>query len=109
MPDIGFPNEPSRAGFTPDELNGYADSMIVAHPSISADGTELYFVSNISGGIGGLDIWKITRSSSTSDDWGEPVNLGGEVNSAGNEMFPYIHPDGTLYFSSDGHPGMGGL
>ncbi|HOY72371.1 MAG TPA: OmpA family protein [Tenuifilaceae bacterium] len=94
---------------TPDELKLAADSMIVAHPSISADGTELYFVSNISGGIGGLDIWKITRSSSTSDDWGEPVNLGGEVNSAGNEMFPYIHPDGTLYFSSDGHPGMGGL
>ncbi|KAB2867549.1 MAG: OmpA family protein, partial [Bacteroidales bacterium] len=82
--------------------------MIVAHPAISADGTTLYFASNIAGGFGGLDIWKVTRASS-ADEWGEAINLGGEINTAGNEMFPYMHSDGVLYFSSDGHPGMGGL
>ncbi|HDP74709.1 MAG TPA: hypothetical protein ENN49_02345 [Bacteroidales bacterium] len=93
---------------TPKELKLAADSMIVAHPAISADGTELYFVSNIPGGYGGLDIWKITREAG-SDEWSAPINLGPQINTPGNEMFPYIHPDGTLYFSSDGHPGMGGL
>ncbi|BDX36996.1 cell envelope biogenesis protein OmpA [Tenuifilaceae bacterium CYCD] len=93
---------------TPDEIKISSDSMIVAHPAISNDGTTLYFTSNIPGGFGGLDIWKVTRNSS-ADEWGEPINLGGEINTAGNEMFPYIHSDGTLYFSSDGHPGMGGL
>lgn len=93
---------------TPDEIKIASDSMIVAHPAISADGTTLYFASNIPGGFGGLDIWKVTRASA-GDEWGEPINLGGEINSPGNEMFPYVHADGTLYFSSDGHPGMGGL
>jgi len=85
-----------------------ADSMIVAHPALSKDGLTLYFVSNIPGGFGGTDIWKVTRSS-VGDNWGEPLNIGGDINTPGTEMFPYIHPDGTLYFSSDGHPGMGGL
>lgn len=93
---------------TPDEIKVASDSMIVAHPAISVDGNTLYFSSNIAGGFGGLDIWKVTRASN-SEEWGEPINVGGEVNTAGNEMFPYVHPDGTLYFSSDGHPGMGGL
>lgn len=93
---------------TPKELELAADSMIVAHPSISADGTELYFVSNLPGGNGGLDIWKITREQG-SEEWSAPINMGPQVNTPGNEMFPYIHPDGTIYFSSDGHPGMGGL
>ncbi|MCB8964745.1 MAG: OmpA family protein [Bacteroidales bacterium] len=93
---------------TPDEIKISSDSMIVAHPAISNDETVLYFTSNIPGGFGGLDIWKVTRSSS-GDDWGEPINLGNEINTAGNESFPYIHSDGVLYFSSDGHPGMGGL
>ncbi len=92
----------------PEPLKVAADSMIVAHPSISADGLTLYFASNIAGGFGGIDIWKITRTS-VSDNWGEPINLGGDINTSGNEMFPYIHPDGTLYFSSDGQPGIGGL
>lgn len=85
-----------------------ADSMVAAHPAISADELTLYFVSNMPGGFGGNDIWKVTRTSS-SDNWGDPVNLGPQINTRGNEMFPYVHPDGTLYFSSDGHPGMGGL
>lgn len=85
-----------------------ADSMIVAHPAISKDGLTLYFSSDLPGGFGGLDIWKVTRAAE-GDSWGEPVNLGGAINTAGNEVFPYAHPDGTLYFSSNGLPGMGGL
>jgi peptidoglycan-associated lipoprotein len=93
---------------TPEPIPIAADSLVVAHPAISHDNLTLYFVSNMPGGMGGNDIWKVTRTSAT-DSWGEPVNLGNEINTVGNEMFPYVHPDGTLYFSSDGHPGMGGL
>ncbi len=84
-----------------------ADSVVVTHPSLSADGRTLYFASNLSGGIGGLDIWKVTRDSDKGE-WGKPQNLGAEINTIGNEAFPYIHPDGTLYFASNGRPGMGG-
>jgi len=84
------------------------DSVVVAHPSISNDGLTLYFVSGMPGGFGQTDIWKVTRNSPT-DTWGEPINLGASINSTGREMFPFVHPDGTLYFSSDSRPGMGGL
>lgn len=93
---------------TPEPLPIAPDSMVVAHPSISHDDLTLYFVSDISGGQGGTDIWRVTRTS-PSDSWGEPVNLGTDINTKGREMFPFIHPDGTLYFSSDSHIGMGGL
>lgn len=83
------------------------DSMVVAHPTITDDGSTLYFVSNIDGGYGGMDIWKVNRKG--EQGWSAPVNLGSKVNTPGNEMFPFIHPDGTLYFSSDYHLGMGGL
>lgn len=92
----------------PESLPIAGDSMIVAHPSISEDGLTLYFVSNIPGGFGGNDIWKVTRTG-TSDSWGEPINLGSDINTPLDEVFPYIHSDGTLYFSSNGHLGMGGL
>lgn len=82
------------------------DSLVAAHPTISSDGNTLYFVSNKAGGIGGKDIWKVEGGSG---NWGEPKNLGDNINTPGNELFPYIHPDGTLYFSSDAHKGMGGL
>jgi outer membrane protein OmpA-like peptidoglycan-associated protein/tetratricopeptide (TPR) repeat protein len=78
-----------------------------SQPSISADGKELYFVSNRSGGIGGSDLYKSVLLEDGS--WSKPINLGEPLNTSGNEMAPYIHPDGkTLYFSSDGHPGLGG-
>ena len=93
---------------TPEPIKVTADSMIVAHPSLSSDGLTLYFASNIPNGFGGIDIWKVTRTTET-DNWGEPINLGGDINTAGNDMFPFIHTDGTLYFSSDGQPGIGGL
>ncbi|MDB5123137.1 MAG: oprF 5 [Mucilaginibacter sp.] len=77
-----------------------------SQPSISADGRTLYFVSNRKGGYGGYDIW---RSTITSNGWGEPENLGPNINTSYDEQSPFIHPDdSTLYFSSNGWPGMGG-
>jgi len=77
-----------------------------AQPSISADGKTLFFVSNRKGGYGGYDIWKSTL---TDKGWGEPENLGPNINTTFNEQSPFIHPDdSTLYFSSDGWPGLGG-
>ena len=90
----------------PEPLTLTADSLVAAHPAITDDGSTLYFVSNRPGGYGKLDIWKVNRKG---DSWSSPVNLGDQVNTPGNEMFPFIHPDGTLYFSSDYHLGMGGL
>jgi len=76
-------------------------------PSISADGRTLFFSSSRPGGFGGKDIW-LTRLNE-NNKWTEPVNLGSEINTAGNEMSPFIHFDGkTLYFASDGLVGMGG-
>ena len=84
------------------------DTVVVAHPAIAPDDLTLYFVSDMPGGQGGKDIWKVTRSSE-SDNWGSPINLGPTINTPGDEMFPYVHPDGKLYFSSNGHIGLGGL
>ena len=84
------------------------DTVVVAHPAIAPDDLTLYFVSDMPGGQGGKDIWKVTRLSST-DNWGRPENLGSAINTSADEMFPYVHPDGTLYFSSNGHIGLGGL
>lgn len=76
------------------------------HPSVSKDGQYLYFASNMPGGKGGTDIWVSKREG---DTWGAPQNLGEPVNTAGDETFPYISPENILYFSSNGHPGFGGL
>ncbi|MDR3093563.1 MAG: OmpA family protein [Bacteroidales bacterium] len=84
------------------------DSVVIAHPAISPDDLTLFFVSDMPGGQGGKDIWKVTRKSA-GDDWSMPKNLGPEINTQGDEMFPYMHSDGTFYFSSNGHIGMGGL
>jgi peptidoglycan-associated lipoprotein len=84
------------------------DTTIATHPSLSADGKTLYFAANLKGGSGGIDIWKITRDGDEGE-WSKPQNLGAEINTSGNEVFPYIHADGTLYFSSSNRIGMGGL
>lgn len=84
------------------------DSISTAHPAISPDGSTLYFVSDMPGGLGENDIWKVTREGS-SGAWGEPVNMGEEINTPGNELYPFVHSDGTLYFSSDSRIGLGGL
>lgn len=77
-----------------------------AHPAVSPDGQWLYFVSDMPGGKGGLDIWRVRITSAV---YGGVENLGEPINTPGNEMFPTFRPNGDLYFSSDGHPGMGGL
>ncbi len=82
------------------------DSVMIAHPAISPDGTTLYFVSDMPGGRGGKDIWKSVNSGG---EWSAPVNMGQDINTAGDEMFPYVRADGTLYFSSNAHVGYGGL
>jgi peptidoglycan-associated lipoprotein len=84
------------------------DSIVVAHPALSPDELTLYFVSDMEGGYGQMDIWKSTRPDKSSS-FEAPVNLGEPINTSGNEVYPYFHPDGTLYFSSNGHLGMGGL
>ncbi|MCX7986382.1 MAG: OmpA family protein [Bacteroidales bacterium] len=76
------------------------------HPALSPDGQYLYFVSDMPGGYGETDIYVSKRDSNT---WSEPVNLGNKINTPGREMFPYVHYDGTLYFSSDGYATLGGL
>jgi outer membrane protein OmpA-like peptidoglycan-associated protein len=83
-----------------------SDEYSVGHPALSADGKTLYFVSDMAGGLGGTDIYMCRMEAGK---WSHPVNLGGEVNTFGNEMFPYMADSGDLYFSSDGLPGFGGL
>lgn len=85
---------------TRDTLSAYA------HPAVSPDGQWLYFTSNMPGGMGGYDIWRIRL---TSNGLGGVENLGAPINTAGDELFPTFRPNGDLYFSSDGHEGMGGL
>ena len=77
----------------------------VGHPAVSPDGRYLYFTSDMPGGYGGKDIWRINLM----DRAGSLENLGPQINTPGDEMFPYMRNDSTMYFSSDGHPGFGGL
>ncbi len=84
------------------------DSISVGQPSISKDGLTLYFASDMPGGMGGKDIWKVERKS-VGEEFGQPINMGSEINTPGNELYPYIRDNGMLYFSSDYHPGMGQL
>lgn len=92
--------KPTELKITADTLSSYA------HPAVSPDGEWLYFVSDMPGGMGGTDIW---RARITPAGLGGVENLGEPINTPGNEMFPTFRPNGDLYFSSDGHPGMGGL
>lgn len=79
----------------------------VGHPALSADGKVLYFASDMPGGKGGVDLYKCERGA--DGKWGKAENLGDNINTEGNESFPFIHESGMLFFSSDGHPGLGGL
>jgi peptidoglycan-associated lipoprotein len=78
----------------------------LAHPSISPDGSYLYFVSDAIGGYGGKDLFRARR---IGNDFGPMENLGPQINTPGDELFPYVRDSVTLYFASNGHPGMGGL
>ena len=91
---------PQKCEITKDTLSS------VEHPAVSPDGMWLYFTSDMPGGVGGTDIWR-AHISDDGFDWIE--NLEAPINTPGNEMFPTFRPNGELYFSSNGHPGMGGL
>ena len=93
-------NKPQPLPITRDTLSLYA------HPTVSPDGQWLYFVSDMPGGMGGKDLWRVRL---TEAGMGGVENLGAPVNTPGDEMFPTFRPNGDLYFSSDGHEGMGGL
>lgn len=88
------------------ELPLNSNDFATCHPSLSADGQILFFASNRPGGYGGMDIFAVKKQGA---QWGTPVNLGPEVNSSGNDIFPFVSASNTLYFSSDGRPGLGGL
>ena len=89
------------------EVKLFADSSItVGHPALNSTGDTLYFVSDAPGGVGGKDIW---FAELEGDEWINPQPLGPGINTTADEMYPYVHEDGTLYFSSNGQPGYGGL
>lgn len=92
--------KPQTMQITKDTLSSYA------HPAVSPDGKWLYFTSDMPGGMGGKDIWRIAV---TEYGLGGVENLGEPINTPGDEMFPAFRPNGEFYFSSNGHPGMGGL
>lgn len=79
----------------------------LGHPTISEDEMTLIFSSDLSGGYGGKDLWIVKKQK--RGKWSDPVNLGPAVNTSNDEMFPFLHSDGTLYFASTGHIGMGGF
>lgn len=104
---IMYSNRSDAAWSKPQEFYISKDTLTTfAHPAVSGDGKWLYFSSNMPGGHGGYDIWRIGL-----DEHGlsAPENLGNSINTPGNEMFPSCRFNGELYFSSDGLPGMGGL
>lgn len=82
-----------------------SDEYSCGHPAITADGQTLYFSSDMDGGIGLADIYRVRKMG---DSWSEPENLGEKINTEGNEMFPFIDGSGNLYYASDGLPGLGG-
>ena len=93
---------------TPQLLQIKVDSnTTIGHPALSEDETVLIFSSDMSGGYGGKDLWMSVKGK--RNRWSDPINLGPMVNTPGDEMFPFLHTDGTIYFASTGHVGMGGL
>lgn len=90
---------PVKFEITADTLSSYG------HPAVSPDGTYLYFTSDMPGGQGGKDLWRINLKERA----GSLENLGEFINTPGDEVFPYVRTDSVIYFASDGHPGMGGL
>ena len=104
---IAVSNRSDASWSKPTELTLSKDTLSsFAHPAVSPDGQWLYFVSDMPGGLGGFDIW---RCQIHDNEVGSLENLGEPVNTPGDEMFPTFRPNGDLYFSSDGHPGLGGL
>ena len=90
----------------PIKVQVVGDSIVAAHPALSADGSVLYFVSDMPEGFGGKDIYRATKDGGGYSD---PENLGETINTPGDEMFPYVRDNGELYFASNYHMGMGGF
>lgn len=100
----------TKKGDSWSQIEGFAynsDAYSVGHATLSSDASTLYFASDMPGGIGGIDIYKSVKNEDGT--WGKPENLGKPVNTEGNEMFPFYHEDGMLFFASNGLPGLGGL
>jgi outer membrane protein OmpA-like peptidoglycan-associated protein len=89
------------------ELPFNSNEYSTGHPALSPDNKRLYFVSDMPGGEGGTDVYVVEYLG--DNKWSSPVNVGREINTEGNEMFPYLDANGHLYFASDGHEGLGGL
>ncbi len=100
-------SEPELIPFFLDSTMSDSVSVTIGHPALSADGKKLVFASDVEKGKGGRDLW-VSKYDDVKKRWSKPTNVDG-VNTPGNEMYPFIHNDGTLYFGSDGHIGMGGL
>ncbi|MBQ9704763.1 MAG: OmpA family protein [Paludibacteraceae bacterium] len=100
-------NRASGTWGEPQEVKLFPDSTIsCGHPAVSANGDTLWFASDAPGGYGGKDIW---FAENAGGEWVGATNAGAQINTAGDELYPTIRRDGTLYFSSNGHPGYGGL
>lgn len=107
--DLYFSNFEFGSWTTPQKIYGTVNSHAwEGQPSLSADGQMLYFASDRKGGYGKRDLWVSHRRP--NGEWGDPINLGKEINTPDNDQCPFIHADSkTLYFCSEGHPGMGGI
>lgn len=102
-----YESSQSRGSWSnPIKIDVVGDSIVAAHPALSADESILYFVSDMPGGFGGKDIWRAEKNGGT---YAKPINLGAVINSPGDEMFPFVRDNGELYFSSNYHIGMGGF
>jgi len=99
-------NGENKSWHSPKPFQYNSDDYSCAHATISKDGGTLYFSSDMPGGFGGKDIW---MSKKNADGWDKPINLGVDINTSGDEMFPLIRNDDVLFFSSNGLPGFGGL
>ena len=100
-------NKSNNAWSFPEPVNTGPDIYNYGHPAVSADGRTLYFTSDMPQGFGGKDIWLSAKLNDGS--WSIPVNAGNNINTEGDEVFPYVYKDSLLFFASDGHTGFGGL
>lgn len=105
--DLYFSRYRDGGWASPDILSVNDPDAWDSSPAFSKDGNTLYFASDRKGGYGGVDLYKATQDK--NGKWGNVTNLGGMINTPGDEMFPYVSDEGKLYFASSGHPGLGGL
>lgn len=105
---LWYCNKKGTAWGDPIKVEFCNDTLKYGSPALTPDGNSIVFASNMPGGQGDNDLW-ISTFDKKNKKWSDPVNLGTSINTSGKEQFPFVHDDGTLYFSSNGHLGMGGL